>query len=231
MNQERSQYQTLWNKNNTNSTGPICLDQLNKPTTDLLMAITNNTLLIYPWVMIVVGTISNGLSYSVFTRPKLKKSSTFFYLSFLCIVDLITLYTFCINFIFLYQFKVDIQLLNPVICRVYSFLIYFLPQLSGWTVAAVSFDRVISITLSVSGDYATIARRWNSPRIAGRVVIGLFVCLFLLNGQFFFYPNEYVFAENEVIPDVNIIYCSAENIPRYKAFYEIWVNDFLIYLN
>jgi len=91
-------------------------------------------------------------------------------------------------------------------------------------VAAVSFDRVISITLSISGNYTTMARRWNTPKVAARVVAIIFSILFLLNMQFFFYPNEYVFPENEVVKDVNIIYCSAENIPRYQNFYEIWVN-------
>ena len=102
-------YQTLWSNHssiNTSSNFDCLQDPLNKPTTDILKAIVNHTLLIYPWVMIIIGTISNSLSYLVFTKPKLKKSSTFLYLSFLCIVDLITIYTFCINFIFLYQLKV-----------------------------------------------------------------------------------------------------------------------------
>lgn len=219
-----SGYQTLWNTANYSmNTSKDCDEYQHKETTDLLQNIINYTLLIYPWLMIIIGTASNGLSFLVFTRPKLKKSSTFFYLSFLCIVDLTTLYTFCVNFIFFYQFSTDIQLLNPVTCRVYSFLIYFLPQLSAWTVAAVSFDRVISITLRINGSYASMARRFNSPKVAARVLAIISLCLFLLNMQFFFYPNEYVFPEDELISDINVIYCSAENIPRYQAFYEIWV--------
>lgn len=221
---ESDKYQTLWS-NKTNSSQPICYDQSKKPTTDLLLSLTNHILLIYPWLMILIGTVSNLLSFLVFTRPKLKKSSTFFYLSCLCIVDLLTVYTFCINFICLYLFNIDIQLLNPIMCRVYSFLVYFLPQVSAWTVAAVSFDRVISITLSVNGDYTALAKRWSTPKMAARVVAGLFGVLFLLNVQFFFYPNEYVFPKNEAIKDINIIYCSAENIPRYQNFYEIWVSS------
>ncbi len=222
---ELDKYQTLWT-NDTNSTLNInsCDNEATKSSTETIIKMINQILLIYPWIMILIGTISNILSFLVFTRPKLRKSSTFFYLSCLCIVDLLTLYTFCINFIGLYLFTIDIQLLNPVLCRIYSFLVYFLPQLSGWIVAAVSFDRVISITLSISGNYTTMARRWNTPKIAARVVAIIFSILFLLNMQFFFYPNEYVFPENEVVKDVNIIYCSAENIPRYQNFYEIWVN-------
>ena len=221
-----SEYQTLWS-NITNSSN-FCDDNQNKDRTKFLQNIILYTLLIYPWIMLFIGTASNVLSFLVFTRPKLKKSSTFFYLSFLCIVDLATLYTFCVNFIFFYQFDTDIQLLNSVICRIYSFLVYFLPQLSAWTVAAVSFDRVISITLSINGNYATIARRYNSPEIACRVISILSTILFIINMHFFFYNNEYVNRDDE-INDINIIYCSAENIPRYQSFYEIWVRFFAIY--
>ena len=218
------QVQTLWDLNNKTSNLTGCEhDNHDKHETEFLLGATNLILKIYPWVMILIGTISNSLSFVVFTRPKLKKSSTFFYLSCLCIIDLLTLYTFCINFIFLYQFQIDIQLLNAVTCRVYSFLIYFLPQFSAWTVVAVSFDRVISISLSVSGEYTYIAKKFNTRKQAAYIVSILFFCLLLLNVQFFFYQNEYVLDESEKIRDINIIYCSAENIKAYKYFYEIWV--------
>jgi uncharacterized membrane protein len=32
-----------------------------------------------------------------------------------------------------------------------------------------------------------------------------------------------VFIENELVKDVNIIYCSPENIDRYASYYDIWV--------
>jgi hypothetical protein len=60
-------------------------------------------------------------------------------------------------------------------------------------------------------------------------MIVIFLVLLSLNVQFFFYPNEYVANENEVVQDVNIIYCSPENISSLKYFYEIWVNiDLLV---
>lgn len=67
---------------------------------------TNMLLLVYPWVLMCTGTLTNAISFAVLTRPKLKKSSTFFYLACLCVIDLLSLYTFCINFICFYQLKV-----------------------------------------------------------------------------------------------------------------------------
>ena len=110
---------------------------------------TNHLLLIYPWLFLILGMATNTLSFLVFTQPQLKKSSTFFYLSFLSIVDMLSLHLFCINFILLYQFELDMQKLSVFICKSYAFLIYFLPQLSAWICAAVSLDRVVCVLLGV----------------------------------------------------------------------------------
>ena len=81
-----------------------------------------------------------------------------------------------------------------------------MPQLSAWTCAAVSFDRVIGVIFSVRGKYAGAAKKWNTPQKASKIIIIVFVVLFLLNVQFFFYPNEYEIIEVE--NDINVIYCS-----------------------
>lgn len=201
--------------------------------TDFILNISDQLLLFYPWIMIVTGTVTNSISFIVFTRPKLKKSSTFFYLSCLCIIDLLSLYTFCLNFILFYKFNIDIQLKNIIICKLYSFLTYFLPQFSGWTCAAVSFDRLIGVLFSTRARFAAAAKRWNTPARASRVMCALFMCIFLLNVHFLFY--EYEDRHNSTstgsmtrslwdIQDVNMIYCSPENIDRFKKFYSVWVH-------
>ena len=60
--------------------------------------ITLNLLRIYPILFISVGTVGNLLSVYVVLRSKLRRNSTFIYLAFLSIVDLIVLYTFCVKF-------------------------------------------------------------------------------------------------------------------------------------
>ena len=189
---------------------------------EFIFTFTNSLLVLYPWLMGALGIFSNIVSFVVLTQPKLKKSSTFFYLACLCIIDLISLLTFCVNFVFYYQFSIDVQLKHVIVCKVYSFLIYFMPQLSAWTCTAVSLDRVISVIFSVRGKYAAAAKRWNTPAKAMRIIVAIFVILLLLNVQFFFYPNEYELVEDE--KDVNVIYCSPEHIPRYQYFYgNFWV--------
>ena len=197
-------------------------DQAEINTTNFLVNLTNHMLIIFPWIMIILGTISNIISFIVFTRPKLRKSSTFFYLSCLCIIDVLSIYTVCGNMLFYYHFDIDLQKKSLVICKLYSFLIYFLPQFSAWTCAAVSLDRVVSVIFSVRGKHAAAAKRFNTPQKALQVELVIFFLLFLLNVQFFFYPNEFEFQKDQV-QDINIIYCSPENIPRYETFYAFWV--------
>ncbi len=134
--------------------------------------ISNGLLFVYPWILIVFGTIGNTLSLIILTCKKLRKYSTFVYLACLTVVDLIVLYTFCINFISFYFFRVDLQSKHDVLCKLFAFCIYFLPQLSAWTCAMVSLDRVVSVIFSV-GNYAVVARQWNTPSCAWKVMIAV----------------------------------------------------------
>ena len=103
-----------------------------------IVNVSNKILIIYPWVIIIFGTISNILSIIILTRKKLRKSSTFFYLACLSLIDMLVLYTFCINFISYYHLEIDLQSKHVVLCKLFSFCIYYLPQYSAWTCAAVS---------------------------------------------------------------------------------------------
>lgn len=190
-----------------------------------ILNVSNTILIVYPWIMIIFGTISNVLSIIVLTRQKLRKSSTFFYLACLSAIDLCVVYTFCINFITYYHLNIDLQMKHVILCKLFAFCIYFLPQYSAWTCAAVSIDRVIGVIFTIHGQYAAAAKRWNTPMRARNITIIIGIVLFLLNVQFLFYPNEYIKQNDTIVEDVNIIYCSPENIPRYHTYYfNFWVH-------
>ncbi len=176
-------------------------------------------LLAYPWAFVLFGTVTNVLSFVAFSRPQLRKNSTFFYLCFLSIVDMFSLHLFCVNLILL-MFDIDLQKLSIYLCKAYAFLIYFLPQLSAWICAAVSLDRVLCVLLGVK------ARQFNNPKFSLKVLITMFVLLALLNIHFFYYPNEFVKVKmiDETILDINIIYCSLEHNLSYETQYALWVN-------
>jgi hypothetical protein len=188
--------------------------------------ITLTLLRIYPILFLIVGTVGNLLSVYVVLRSKLRRYSTFIYLAFLSVVDLIVLYTFSINFIFHAWFNIDLQQVSLIACKIYSFSIYYFPQTSAWILTAVSIDRVFALTRGI--------RKTRKTRLTYLIVALIFLTLFLLNVQFLFYTNTYQLTDDmnnrniyrivDTDMDINVIQCSSENIEEYKDFYQnIWV--------
>jgi len=210
------------------------LNKCNYTSTDLVLqrepyrTITLTLLRIYPILFLIVGTIGNLLSVYVVLRSKLRRHSTFIYLAFLSVVDLIVLYTFSINFILHAWFNIDLQHVSLIACKIYSFSIYFFPQTSAWILTAVSIDRVCALTRGI--------RKTRKTRVTYMSILIIFLILFVLNVQFLFYNNTYRFRDeyeynNENIyrivdtdMDINVVQCSSENHEIYKEFYQhIWV--------
>jgi hypothetical protein len=181
---------------------------------------------IYPILFLFVGTIGNLLSVYVVLRSKLRRYSTFIYLAFLSIVDLIVLYTFSINFILHAWFNIDLQHVSLIACKIYSFSIYFFPQTSAWILTAVSIDRVFVLTRGI--------RKTRKTRFTYFILSLIFLILVLLNIQFLFYNNTYqltydtnnsnIYRIVDTDMDINVVQCSSENLEEYKDFYQnIWV--------
>jgi len=210
------------------------LNKCNYTSTDLVLqrepyrTITLTLLRIYPILFLIVGTIGNLLSVYVVLRSKLRRHSTFIYLAFLSVVDLIVLYTFSINFILHAWFNIDLQHVSLIACKIYSFSIYFFPQTSAWILTAVSIDRVCALTRGI--------RKTRKTRVTYMSILIIFLILLVLNVQFLFYNNTYRFRDeyeynNENIyrivdtdMDINVVQCSSENHEIYKEFYQhIWV--------
>lgn len=192
--------------------------------------ITLTLLRFYPILFIFIGTVGNSLSVYVVLRSKLRRHSTFIYLAFLSIVDLIVLYTFCANFILHAWFNIDLQQVSLIACKIFSFSIYFFPQTSAWILTAVSIDRVFALTRGI--------RKRHKIRSTYFILGAIFLILFLINVQFFFYNNTYEFSNKfnntsttnifyrivDTDMDINVVQCSSENNDSYKEFYEnIWV--------
>lgn len=202
---------------------PHADDEANK---ESMVRFTNHLIVAYSWIMLICGTISNLLSFTVLRSRKLRKSSTFFYLACLSIIDLNVLVLFCVNFILTYSFQINIQKVNIVFCKLFSFLIYFLPQLSGWVCAAVSLDRVVTVVFSSRGRYAAASKKWIRPENSLKVVLVICAFLFAINVHFLFYDNEYERHDRHlqrlVVEDVNQIYCSLEHHDD-KFWYSVWI--------
>ena len=113
----------------------------------LLFNFTTFMLNFFPILFLMVGTIGNTLSFIILTSKKMRKTSTFCYLACLSLVDFAVIYTFSVNFILNQYFNIDIQIKSITLCRIFAFLVYFLPQYSAWILVLVSVDRVFKIIM------------------------------------------------------------------------------------
>lgn len=161
---------------------------------------------IYPPLMLVIGTIGNLVSFLVLMYGSRKKSTTFSYLACLALIDSSVLLTFCINFIYLYHFNVDLQDKSQFFCKLFAFLVYFLPQYSAWTLSVVSVDRMLALSFyssyknsskqkrqqqqqqqqRISLKETTIASTLSETKQAFLIVLSIGILLALLNLHFFY---------------------------------------------
>jgi hypothetical protein len=129
---------------------------------EFYLKICEKLLKIYPIALLTIGTLGNLISFIVLMYGSRKKSTTFSYLSCLALIDLAVIATFTIHFISLYNFDKDLQD-NIVYCKLYAFLVYYLPQYSAWTLSVVSVDRMIAL-LQVN-----ITHRFEGAAVKGAV--------------------------------------------------------------
>ena len=132
---------------------------------EFYMGFCEKLLKIYPTILLTIGTLGNLISFGVLMYGSRKKSTTFSYLSCLALIDLAVVATFTINFISLYNFDKDLQD-NLVYCKMYAFLIYYLPQYSAWTLSIVSVDRMLGLLqVNITHRYS----RSTTIRVAGEL--------------------------------------------------------------
>jgi hypothetical protein len=114
--------------------------------------------------LLVIGLFGNLLSVWVFSRPSMRRNSTFIYLLFLCIVDLLVL-LFGLGDIVVFSYtRFVVREQSLLVCRVHTFLTYMFTHLSSFILASVSIERAIATNL------ITFAKDYCKPRTAYRVL-------------------------------------------------------------
>jgi hypothetical protein len=126
-------------------------------------------------VIFIIGILGNFVSILVFFQKKMQKNSTFVYLSYLCVVDLLVILLGLGDILFMTYFHVIIRNRSALICRFHTFLIYASTHLSSFILASVSVDRAIA------SNWFNFARTYCKPKNAYRVLIVNFLLVVLIN--------------------------------------------------
>ncbi|XP_060578241.1 G-protein coupled receptor dmsr-1-like [Ruditapes philippinarum] len=130
-------------------------------------------------ILIIVGTFGNFLSICVLLRPKLRCSTTMFYLTCLSFGDLFTLYTGLLRYWISKAFDVDVRHFSNASCKIHTFLVYLSLDFTVWVLVSVTIDRCLSVSIPFRAKILCTLKR------AGWVIAAIIVFLVIKNMHFF----------------------------------------------
>ena len=96
-------------------------------------------------LIILIGIIGNILNIIVFSQKTMRQKSTFRFLFYLSIVDLLVLIICTTDFLLTITDYLVIRLESDFICRLHTFLTYFLTHMSSFILMIVSIDRALIV--------------------------------------------------------------------------------------
>jgi hypothetical protein len=98
-------------------------------------------------IIITLGLTCNTTAFLIFRfNMKMKKIPSMVILSFVCITDTLSLFTWNINHFVFTNFGFEIENLNIYNCKIFLFMQYFSLQSSGLLLSMVSIDRYIFVS-------------------------------------------------------------------------------------
>ena len=170
-------------------------------------------------VCLFVGSVGNSLSFIVFTQKQLRRYSTFRYLAYLAIIDLIVLYLGLGNIILRDYFLFDIRVQSLFLCKFHTFLTYVSTQLSSWILTIVSIDRAIACTV------IRLNRRICRARSADRIFLAMCIAVSLINSHILLFMGSQrskpsLSMNNQTMFNEHIIVCTHNTSSTYFKFFE-----------
>lgn len=205
---------------------------INNATTTTIRSLSLSTTIILPsdiydpritrpfaLVCLFVGSIGNSLSFIVFTQKQLRTHSTFRYLAYLSIIDLIVLYLGLGNIILRDYFFFDIRVQTLFLCKFHTFLTYVTTQLSSWILTIVSIDRAIACTV------IQLNKRICRPKSADRIFFGMCIIVSLINSHILLFMGskrtiKYTSNSNTSVSYQDIVICTHNTSSIYFKFFE-----------
>ena len=98
-------------------------------------------------IIIVIGLLGNIINLFVFYQKKssTRKNSTFKYLFYLALIDILVLLIAATDSLSTYGYSISLRLYSVCTCKIHTFVTYFLTHLSSLVLMIISIDRAIII--------------------------------------------------------------------------------------
>ncbi len=100
-----------------------------------------------PLFFLVWGTISNILSFIVFSTKAMRNSLTSFLFRVLSVLDLSMLYSHSWAAMLYYIFRINTFTINDSTCSIFSFWMAFSKISAAWVLVLIGFERLISVCI------------------------------------------------------------------------------------
>ena len=165
----------------------------------------------------------NSLSFTVFRRPALNKSTTSFLLTILAFTDTLTVYfiLFARWLRLLTGFLLETSSLLS--CRVFNYFNFVFFAMSNWTLVLITMERVIAVTKPHKVQ-SLCTKRNAGLAIISVLIINCIVCIPLFAGfepQYFFIFDK---DDTTFIPYVHCNYCCIMKKAALKLFVFAMIN-------
>jgi hypothetical protein len=148
------------------------------------------------FIFICIGLVGNLLNLIIFCHKSMRKNSTFRYLFYLSVIDLFVL-TFCASDTFLtFGFLVMIRSYFDIVCKIHTFLTYYLTHMSSIILMIVNIDRAFIIYDKSFADFLfsqktlikhKILQNLNKTKKVDRIVLAVGFLIACVNLHYIFF--------------------------------------------
>jgi hypothetical protein len=164
--------------------------------TDSSRKVFSPLIVYYPLLLIILGTILNFLTFFILCRTTFKnttKRPTLHYMRAIAILDIFILYGWNFDHYLEGTFGIKTDTYSVLSCKFFTFMNYFIYQVSAWLRVLICFDRYLSLS--------RLHRTWFGMSKNVLILIGILLIIFtLINFHFFpfvcYYKNNLVHIES-----------------------------------
>ena len=97
-------------------------------------------------IIIGTGVIGNVINIIIFSKKQMRRSSTYYFLIYLSAFDLLVLMICAMDVFLRYGFQIEIREHSLLLCRLHTFLTYFLIHASSFILMIISVDRALIVS-------------------------------------------------------------------------------------
>lgn len=116
--------------------------------------------------VIIIGLFGNMLNMIIFSQKTMRVRSTFRYLFYLSIIDMLVLFSSTTDSLLTYGFFIMIRLKSDILCRFHSFLTLYLTYLKSSILMAVCIERIfVSINQTIMKKKSILKKRAQKKNI------------------------------------------------------------------